>query len=200
VLPNDLAAKLRSLKPEKAAAKADMQSKLSDLHAALDAAVASAKGDAASSKVGAHLSDVKAALHECGLAAKGMPRNFVLWVTDQENDHYWFPPAWTDRNLPFYSAISRSGVTFRQAKTVTDMCSPARASLFTSTFENQHNTKQTLTSANYQSPWEVQLRPELPNLATIFRDVGYDVRLGVRVSPPSPPFHTSSHPDPSKWL
>ena len=102
-------------------------------------------------------------------------KNIILIITDQERMPMWWPPGWTDANLPNTKRLKDFGVTFNNAFTAVSMCSPSRNALFTGLFEPQHHSPWTLTQGFEQSPIEHQLDPTLPNMATCLKQVGYDV-------------------------
>lgn len=101
--------------------------------------------------------------------------NILIFLNDQQNRQPWFPAGWDEANLPFQSSLAKNGLTFSNAFCAANMCSPARVSLFTGIYTSASGTYETLTSANYQSPYESELRPDLPNLATVLKAAGYDV-------------------------
>ncbi len=55
------------------------------------------------------------------------------------------------------------------------MCSPSRASIFTGYFPAQHGITDTLSFGTRFSEDERVLPRDLPNMATVFETVGYDV-------------------------
>lgn len=106
-------------------------------------------------------------------ATSGM--NLILFITDQEREPQWFPPGWTEQNLPAVTSLRKNGVSFSRAYTNSCMCTPARNCLFTGLFPAQHRCTDTLTEGFPQSEAEHQLDPSLPNLATVLKDAGYEV-------------------------
>eukprot|EP00798_Chlamydomonas_sp_ICE-L_P014798 gene14798-20853_t len=92
------------------------------------------------------------------------PKNVIWMLNDQENNHDWFPKDWDDIHLPFLKTLEKNGMAFTNAWTNANMCSSARASIFT----GQH-------VAQHQSQWEPQLHPGMWNAASIMADNGYEV-------------------------
>ncbi len=101
--------------------------------------------------------------------------NILIFLNDQQNTLPWFPADWIEKNLPLQTQLMKNGLSFKQAYCNGNMCTPSRVSIWTGKYIAEHGSQETLTSLNYQSPWEVQMRPELPNLATILKENGYDV-------------------------
>lgn len=108
-------------------------------------------------------------------AAAGRPMNIILFVSDQERAVQHFPAGWAQRNLPGMTALQRNGLTFNRAFCCACMCSPSRASMFTGLFPAQHGVTDTLTFGTNYSDTEQVLARNIPNLATVLRDAGYDV-------------------------
>lgn len=85
-----------------------------------------------------------------------------------------FPAGFTER-LSSRSRLMRHGVSFENAVCNTSMCSPSRATFFTGQMPAQHGVTDTLTENGPVSATETELSAEIPNLATMLRDAGYDV-------------------------
>lgn len=60
--------------------------------------------------------------------------NLLILLTDQQRTAQHLPAGWVQRNLPNLWSLMRGGVTFPNAMTNTTACSPARGTLWTSTF------------------------------------------------------------------
>lgn len=102
--------------------------------------------------------------------------NLVLFITDQEREIRHFPPGWAARNLPGLTRLRRQGVTFDRAFTNAGMCSPARGTLMTGYFPEQHGVKYTLEEDMPAPDYpQVELPTDLPNIATVMAAAGYDV-------------------------
>src|SRR5262249_9723684 len=79
-----------------------------------------------------------------GRGGSGLPRNVVLFITDQERAIQHFPAGWELQNLPGLTRLRRNGLSFDRAFTDACMCSPARSTLMTGYFPAQHGVKYTL--------------------------------------------------------
>ncbi len=102
-------------------------------------------------------------------------RNVIIFLTDQQRAMQWFPPGWAEANLTCQAALANTGVTFTNAFTNTNMCTPARTTLFTGLYPAQHLTVNTLAQGNLEAPLDHQLNPTYPNLATVMTDAGYEM-------------------------
>ena len=104
--------------------------------------------------------------------------NVVMFITDQERAIQHFPLGWTQENLPGLTQLQRHGVTFDNAFTNACMCSPARSTLMSGYFPDQHGVKYTLES-NMQPPTYPQVQLPTPsslaNVATVMSAAGYNV-------------------------
>jgi arylsulfatase A-like enzyme len=109
--------------------------------------------------------------------AKELP-NIVILLTDQERTtDLWMPKSFANskEQLPAQNYLKDNGLSFSNAFTNTNMCSSARATFFTGKFPAQHGVRNLLSDVN--NPVindQVQLNPDLPNLATYLVDAGYD--------------------------
>jgi choline-sulfatase len=74
----------------------------------------------------------------------GVPRNVVLFMTDQERAIQHFPAGWEEANLPGLTRLKKNGLSFNNAFTDACMCSPARSTWMTGYFPAQHGVKYTL--------------------------------------------------------
>jgi arylsulfatase A-like enzyme len=110
-----------------------------------------------------------------GAKRRRRPMNIILFITDQERAIQHFPNGWAEANLPGLQRLQRNGLTFDRAFCASCMCSPSRASMLTGLFPAQHQVKDTLTFGTDYSNQEQQLPRNLPNLATIMHEAGYDV-------------------------
>ena len=104
--------------------------------------------------------------------------NIVILLTDQERTtDLWIPKGFaaSEEHLPAQNYLKDNGLSFSNAFTNTNMCSSARATFFTGKFPAQHGVGNLLSDIN--NPVindQVQLNPDLPNLATYLVDAGYD--------------------------
>lgn len=108
---------------------------------------------------------------------EAQPRNLLIFIRDQvKPEDLWLPRNWARENLPNQQWLKDNGLSFRNAFTNSAMCTAARASFFTSKFPAQHEVG--LVLSDIQNPIldsQIQLSPDLPNLATVLKDQGYDV-------------------------
>ena len=104
--------------------------------------------------------------------------NIVIFLTDQERTtDLWMPQgfATSHEQLPAQNYLKDNGLSFSNAFTNTNMCSSARATFFTGKFPAQHEVSNLLADTN--NPVindQIQLNPDLPNLATYLQEAGYD--------------------------
>ena len=108
---------------------------------------------------------------------EAQPRNLLIFIRDQvKPEDLWLPRNWARENLPNQQWLKDNGLSFRNAFTNSAMCTAARASFFTSKFPAQHEVG--LVLSDIQNPIldsQIQLSPDLPNLATVLKEQGYDV-------------------------
>ena len=85
-----------------------------------------------------------------------LPRkpNFVIIITDQERYPMHWPEGWTDEYLPERKRLADTGLSFTHCHTVTNMCSPSRASLFTGLYPSEHGVYETLSYSGEYSDRE----------------------------------------------
>jgi choline-sulfatase len=104
--------------------------------------------------------------------------NVVMFITDQERAIQHFPLGWPQQNLPGLTQLERHGVTFENAFTNACMCSPARSTLMSGYFPDQHWVKYTL-EADMEPPAYPQVSLPTPgalaNIATVMSAAGYNV-------------------------
>ena len=100
--------------------------------------------------------------------------NLLLIITDQERPPMHWPEG-AERRLETRARLLRHGVSFDNAVCNTAMCSPSRATFLTGLMPSQHGVVDTLTGDGPFSATETELSREIPNLATMLRDAGYDV-------------------------
>jgi len=107
---------------------------------------------------------------------KGIGKNIVMFITDQERAIQHFPKGWAKDNLPGLTRLQQNGITFDNAFCCACMCSPSRASLLTGYFPAQHGVKYTLEE-DMPSPEypQVELPEDLKNMASVMSASGYDV-------------------------
>lgn len=84
------------------------------------------------------------ALEGCADPGQVLPRNVIVFMTDQERATQHFPLDWEAQNLPGMTRLKQNGLTFNKAYTCAAMCSPARTTLMTGYFPAQHGVKYTL--------------------------------------------------------
>lgn len=73
--------------------------------------------------------------------------NLLIFITDQQRTAQYLPAGWVQNNLPNLAKLMAGGVTFVNGMTNTTACSPARATLWTSSFPMRNgvqNVGQTL--------------------------------------------------------
>ncbi|HET6831669.1 MAG TPA: sulfatase-like hydrolase/transferase [Solirubrobacterales bacterium] len=109
-------------------------------------------------------------------AAGTKPPNVLLLLTDQQRRPRHWPdePGWIDSLMPNCAELERTGLTFRNAFCNSSMCSPSRASLFTSRFPAEHGVELTLTAAD--------LRPDPRNMRAVAGEMAQILRR--REAPP----------------
>ena len=113
--------------------------------------------------------------------------NLLLIITDQQRAVQHWPPGWAMKNLPAMRKLMKNGITFKRGYTNTCMCSPSRATLFTSSFPSNHGVKEVLNIQNQyytvkdgaegQPCRDLQgiMRSQYQNMAKILASQGYDV-------------------------
>ncbi len=109
--------------------------------------------------------------------SNNQPKNLIIFIRDQvKPEDLWFPRNWADDNMPTRKWLQDNGLSFSNSFTNTAMCSVARSTFFTSKFPAQHQADLLLSDIkNPVLDSQVQLDPELPNLASILKSKGYDV-------------------------
>ncbi len=103
--------------------------------------------------------------------------NVLLYITDQQRATQHFPAGWEAEHLPGLTRLKQHGLTFTNAFCNACMCSPSRSTLLTGLFPAQHGVKYTLEQdmpASDEFP-QVELSPDIPNLATVISAAGYAV-------------------------
>jgi len=112
-------------------------------------------------------------------AQKGeeQPRNLLIFIRDQvKPEDLWLPRDWARKNLPNQQWLKDNGLSFSNAFTNSAMCTAARATFYTSKFPAQHEAGLVLSDIkNPILDSQIQLSPDLPNLATVLKGQGYDV-------------------------
>ncbi|HAB16243.1 MAG TPA: sulfatase-like hydrolase/transferase [Verrucomicrobiota bacterium] len=91
--------------------------------------------------------------------------NIVFVISDQRTYRLF---ASADYSLPALDAIARHGVTFRNHYISSAMCSPSRASLLTG-----RPPQLTGVFDQMQYPFTPTLRPDLPNVGSVLKGLGY---------------------------
>jgi len=101
--------------------------------------------------------------------------NFVIIITDQERYPMHWPEGWADKHLPERKRLADTGMSFTHCHTITNMCSPSRASLLTGLYPSKHGMYETLSFSGDYSDREREFPADLPNLATILKSAGYQI-------------------------
>lgn len=114
--------------------------------------------------------------------------NILLLVTDQQRAEQHWPEGWAMKNLPAMRRLMQNGITFNKAYANTCMCSPSRASLFTSAYPAHNGVTEVLSLTNaYYSiksgdtggapvrDLQGILKSNFQNLAHIMDAAGYNV-------------------------
>jgi choline-sulfatase len=102
-----------------------------------------------------------------------VPKNVILFITDQERAIQYFPDGWERKNLPGLTRLKHNGVTFENAFTNACMCSPARSTLMSGYFPAQHGVKYTLEQNMSADAYpQVELPLSLANVATVAAAAG----------------------------
>ena len=113
-----------------------------------------------------------------GVQNKEVPKNLILFITDQERAHDLNYSQGFDDDLAGTKWLKRNGLSFSNAFTNANQCSVARSTFFTSKFPAQHEVNEVITSDNWPNPQtqaQSGLSTDLPNLATALKEEGYDV-------------------------
>lgn len=91
--------------------------------------------------------------------------NIVLIITDQQRSLQHWPSDWVANNLPNMQRLIDTGMTFTNAFSAANECSPSRATFVTSTYDTINKIWRTGPPQN--------LPTQLPNLATVLQKAGY---------------------------
>ena len=108
--------------------------------------------------------------------------NVLLIITDQERSLQHWPRSFYAQYLPNMCRLLNHGLEFTHYFTNACMCSPSRATLLTSQFPVQTG----VTTTGSPGP-RTALPTDVTNLATIFRQAGYDVEWHGK-------WHLGGHP------
>jgi len=109
-------------------------------------------------------------------SAAAAPKNLLVFVRDQVQTQ-WLPESWQKDHLVTSEWLRNNGLSFSNAYSNTSMCTSSRATFFTGKFPAQHQVKILLDENNLGNEIiqnQIQLDPQLPNLASIFNEEGYD--------------------------
>ena len=105
--------------------------------------------------------------------------NLLIIMTDQQRTQQHFPADWSEKNLPSMNRLKKNGLSFDANFCNTCMCSPSRASFFTSTYPAEHGVKEVLNTAgeggNDTYTMQNILRANYQNMAKILETAGYNV-------------------------
>ena len=101
--------------------------------------------------------------------------NLLFIMTDQERYTQHFPDGWEENNLPNMQRLKRNGLSFTNAFTCASMCSPSRTAIFTGRYPSQTGVTKTFGvgdrfAPNPYDPTEIELNPEIPNLAKMLHN------------------------------
>ncbi|HET7463720.1 MAG TPA: sulfatase-like hydrolase/transferase [Longimicrobium sp.] len=101
------------------------------------------------------------------MAWKDLPAkpNIVLIITDQQRSLQHWPSDWVATHLPNMQRLIDTGMTFTNAFSAANECSPSRATFVTSTYDTINKIWRTAPPQN--------LPTQLPNLATVLQKAGY---------------------------
>lgn len=109
------------------------------------------------------------------LSGSDLPKNVILFMTDQARATQHFPPDWEKQNLPGLTRLKSHGLTFENAFTNACMCSPARSTLMSGYLPAQHGVKYTLEKDMSADQYpQVELPRDLPNIATVMSASGFN--------------------------
>ena len=77
------------------------------------------------------------------LGGSSAPPNILFIITDQQRQFQNWPESWPEKNLPSFRHLQQHGLRFRNSFANTCMCSPSRATFWTSTFPPQNGVLST---------------------------------------------------------
>lgn len=95
--------------------------------------------------------------------------NILILITDQDRATQHYPDGWEQENLKAMTLLKKYGLTFRNGFCNATMCSPSRATLYTSLYPAQHGVVDTLSFGFRVSINQPTLSPDLPNIAKMMR-------------------------------
>ena len=95
--------------------------------------------------------------------------DMVVFLTDQERNPVHFPDGWVDNNTSSWARLKKNGITFNRAYTAASQCSPSRACILTGEYSNVNK----VPVLGY--PYSLPGISELPNIASVLEQAGYDV-------------------------
>jgi len=81
-----------------------------------------------------------------------VPRNLVLFITDQQRTHDLNYSKGFDEDLAWTQWLKKNRLSFSNAFTNTNQCSIACSTFFTSKFPVQHQVFEVITSNNWSNP------------------------------------------------
>ena len=111
----------------------------------------------------------------CGFSAEEKPPNIILILTDNLNPDLLGPYGNTDIRTPNLDRMAQDGLTFERAFSVSGVCSPARATLFTGLLPSQTGVHNALPSSFEVENWAAI--EEFRNLPQTLSDAGYATGL-----------------------
>jgi len=107
------------------------------------------------------------------MARRTAKPDLLVLITDQERSVQHWPAGWAEENLPAMQRLRRHGLEFTNAITNTCQCSPARATLHTSTYPAEHGVHTTFgTGPGLRPP---SLAQHVNNFARTLAAAGYHV-------------------------
>lgn len=95
--------------------------------------------------------------------------NILFIITDQQRAFRHWPEGWAEQNLPSFQRLEKNGLTFKNAFTNTSMCSPSRASFWTSTFPAENGVTST------GDPLDLKAHPSLVTMGEVLTQAGYQI-------------------------
>jgi choline-sulfatase len=104
-----------------------------------------------------------------------LPKNVIVFITDQERKIQHFPANWESENLPGLTRLKQNGLSFENAFTNACMCSPARSTLMSGYFPAQHGVKYTLEEDITETKFQVPLPLDLANVGTVMSAAGFNL-------------------------
>jgi len=105
------------------------------------------------------------------LFENGNKPNIVIIITDQQRALQHYPKDFIKDKLPALKWLMDNGLSFDRAFTASCACAPSRATFLTSQYPAKHKT----TNTGQMEP-KRPLNVQLPNLAHVLKEAGYETR------------------------